>query len=196
MKVKVTADLFPNTGWRADTEHRQLVFTLAAHHSPTSHDTNRLHGTSIPRTASVKVSDVWKYPTMLSYKESIDEIPTSTSIYPTLKPALSPSVEINITIVYITLYALLFLFVYVQLWMIWYYRHKRFSYQTVFLFCCLVWSGLRTTLFSFYFEDCELANDLPISLYWLLYCFPVCLQFTMLCLLVLFFAQVRKILEV
>lgn len=112
---------------------------------------------------------------------------------PTLKPALNPSVELNITIVYITLYALLFLFVYIQLWMIWYYRHKRFSYQTVFLFCCLVWSGLRTTLFSFYFEDCDLANNLPIFLYWLLYCFPVCLQFTMLCLLVLFFAQVRSI---
>ena len=111
---------------------------------------------------------------------------------PTLKPALSPSVELNITIVYTALYTLLFLFVYVQLWMIWYYRHKRFSYQTVFLFSCLVWSGLRITLFSFYFEDCDLANDLPMLLYWLLYCFPVCLQFTMLCLLFLFFAQVRR----
>ena len=111
--------------------------------------------------------------------------------WPTLKPALSPSVELNITIVYTAIYALLFLFVYAQLWMIWYYRHKRFSYQTVFLFCCLVWSGLRTTLFSFYYKDCDLANDLPMLLYWLLYCFPVCLQFTMLCLLVLFFAQVR-----
>ncbi|KAK7104715.1 G protein-coupled receptor 137Ba-like [Littorina saxatilis] len=109
---------------------------------------------------------------------------------PTLKPALLPSVELNVTIVYIAIYALLFLFVYVQLWMIWYYRHKRFSYQTVFLFCCLIWSGLRTTLFSFYFQDCDLANNLPIMLYWLLYCFPVCLQFTMLCLMVLFFAQV------
>ncbi|KAL8566841.1 hypothetical protein ACOMHN_052239 [Nucella lapillus] len=35
-----------------------------------------------------------------------------------------------------------------------------------------------------------MANNLPVVLYWLLYCFPVCLQFTMLCLLVLFFAQV------
>lgn len=105
-------------------------------------------------------------------------------------PALAPSVELSVTIVFITIYALLFLFVYVQLWMIWYYRHKRFSYQTVFLFTCLVWSGLRTTLFSFYFNDCKVANQLPIMFYWLLYCFPVCLQFTMLCLLVLFFAQV------
>ncbi|KAK3093144.1 hypothetical protein FSP39_011777 [Pinctada imbricata] len=35
-----------------------------------------------------------------------------------------------------------------------------------------------------------LANNLHIVIYWLLYCFPVCLQFITLCLLVLFFAQV------
>ena len=124
-------------------------------------------------------------------RSSVNSGPSTWSPLPTLKPALSPSVELNITIVYTALYALLFLFVYVQLWMIWYYRHKRFSYQTVFLFSCLIWSGLRTTLFSFYFEDCDLAVNLPLLLYWLLYSFPVCLQFTMLCLLVLFFAQVR-----
>ncbi|KAK6181220.1 hypothetical protein SNE40_009123 [Patella caerulea] len=104
--------------------------------------------------------------------------------------ALSPSVELSLTIAYIVLYGLLFFMVYVQLWMIWYYRHKRFSYQTVFLFLCLVWSGLRLTLFSFYFNDCDRANNLPGVIYWFLYCFPVCLQFIILCLLVLFFAQV------
>ncbi|ESO90132.1 hypothetical protein LOTGIDRAFT_192257, partial [Lottia gigantea] len=103
--------------------------------------------------------------------------------------ALSPSVELSLTIAYIVLYGLLFLLVYCQLWMIWYYRHKRFSYQTVFLFLCLLWSGLRTTLFSFYFNDCDEANNLPGVIYWLLYCLPVCLQFVILCLLVLFFAQ-------
>jgi hypothetical protein len=111
----------------------------------------------------------------------------------TLTPALAPDVELSVTIVFITIYSLLFLYVYVQLWLIWYDRHKRFSYQTCFLFTCLIWSGLRTTLFSFYFQDCRVANQLPVMLYWLLYCFPVCLQFTMLCLLVLFFAQVRTI---
>ncbi|KAL5008293.1 hypothetical protein ScPMuIL_013874 [Solemya velum] len=109
---------------------------------------------------------------------------------PTLKPALTANAQLSLTVVYICLYGLLFVMVYVQLWMIWYYRHKRFSYQTCFLFLCLVWSGLRTTLFSFYFDDCVEGNMLPIPLYWLLYCFPVCLQFIYMCLLVLYFAQV------
>lgn len=110
--------------------------------------------------------------------------------FPTLAPALTPQTQLWITVVYVALYGLLFLIVYCQLWMIWYYRHKRLSYQTVFLFLCLVWTGLRTTLFSFYFNDCMLANNLPLPLDWLLYCFPVCLQFMTLCLLLLFFATV------
>ena len=113
--------------------------------------------------------------------------------FPTVGPSLTPSTQLWLTILYIALYGLMFVFVYCQLWMIWYYRHKRFSYQTVFLFLCLLWTGLRTTLFSFYFKDCMLANKLPIFFYWLLYCFPVCLQFITLCLLVLFFAQVIHI---
>lgn len=110
--------------------------------------------------------------------------------FPTLTPALTPETELWLTIVYVTLYGLLFLMVYFQLWMIWWYRHKRLSYQTTFLFLCLVWTGLRATLFSFYFNNCVLANDLALVFSWLLYCFPVCLQFATLCLLVLFFAQV------
>ena len=114
----------------------------------------------------------------------------STIVPPPLKPALPPSVQLSLTIVYITLYGFLFLMIYVQLWMILIYKHRRFSYQSVFLFLCLIWAGLRTTLFSFYFRNCLLANTLPIFPYWLLYCLPVCLQFVTLCLLVLFFAQV------
>ena len=109
---------------------------------------------------------------------------------PDLKPALLPSVHLGLTITYTTLYSLLFLAVYLQLWMIYYYKHRRFSYQTVFLFLCLMWSGLRTTLFAFYFKDAEEANVLPTFFYWLLYCFPVCLQFLTLCLMVNFFGQV------
>ncbi|XP_064601583.1 G protein-coupled receptor 137Ba-like [Liolophura sinensis] len=109
---------------------------------------------------------------------------------PTLRPALSPSVQLSLTITYITIYSLLFTLIYIQLWMIWWYRHKRLSYQTVFLFLCLIWAGLRATLFSFYFNDCLLANRLQVFLYWLLYCFPVCIQFMTLSLLLLFFAQV------
>ncbi|XP_012937710.1 G protein-coupled receptor 137Ba [Aplysia californica] len=109
---------------------------------------------------------------------------------PTLKPALPSNVQLSLTCGYITVFGLIFVLVYGQLWMIWYYRHKRLSHQTLFLFLCLIWSGLRTSLFSFYFDNCDTANDLDIPLYWLLYSFPVCLQFSMLCLLLHFFAQV------
>ncbi|XP_061163349.1 G protein-coupled receptor 137Ba-like [Saccostrea echinata] len=114
----------------------------------------------------------------------------NTDDFPAVKPALAPTTQLSLTITYICLYGFLFLFVLCQLWMIWYYRHKRFSYQTCFLFTCLLWSGLRTTLFSFYFNNCIQANKLPLFLDWLFYSFPVCLQFFTLCLLVLFFGQV------
>uniref|UniRef100_A0A671QS50 Integral membrane protein GPR137B-like n=1 Tax=Sinocyclocheilus anshuiensis TaxID=1608454 RepID=A0A671QS50_9TELE len=87
-------------------------------------------------------------------------------------------------------YSLLFVFVYLQLWLILHYGHKRFSYQSVFLFLCSLWSALRTTLFSFYFKNIVQANQLQPLPFWLLYCFPVCLQFFTLCLLNLYFAQV------
>lgn len=108
----------------------------------------------------------------------------------TLTPALKPKVELGLTITYTVLYGILFTIVYIQLWMIWYYRHKRFSYQTVFLYLALIWSGLRVTLFAFYFNDCSRVNFFPFFTYWLMFCFPICLQFVILCLLVLFFAQV------
>ena len=110
----------------------------------------------------------------------------------TLTPALTPKVELGLTCTFLALYAVLFLMVYIQLWMIWWYKHKRFSYQTVFLFLALIWSGLRATLFSFYFNDCKKVNLLTVPVYWLMFCFPVCLQFIILSLLVLFFAQVSK----
>ena len=117
-------------------------------------------------------------------------IETQTQPLPTLRPAISPRVHLSLTITYTTLYGILFCMVYIQLWLILYYKHKRFSYQSVFLFLCLIWAGLRTTLFTFYFKNCILANNLPVFFYWLLYCFPVCLQFITLCLLFLFVAQV------
>lgn len=116
--------------------------------------------------------------------------PSSTTTMPVIRPALPSTVELSLTIVYFVMFSLLFILVYAQLWMIWYYRHKRLSHQTIFLFTCLVWAGLRTTLFSFYFYDCDKANSLSVFFYWLLYSFPVCLQFSMLCLLLHFFAQV------
>ena len=122
----------------------------------------------------------------------IDAVTISRTIAPpTIVPALSPEVHLSLTAIFTVLYTILFLVIYIQLWMILYYKHRRFSYQTVFLYLCLLWAGLRTTLFSFYFRNSVAANNLPAPLYWLLYCFPVCLQFITLCLLVEYFSQVR-----
>ncbi|BFZ11696.1 hypothetical protein BsWGS_14735 [Bradybaena similaris] len=77
-----------------------------------------------------------------------------------------------------------------MLWMIWYYRHKRLSHQTLFLFMCLIWASLRTTLFSFYIRDFAAINNSSIALFWLLNSLPVCVQFCMLCLLLHFILQV------
>uniref|UniRef100_A0A8C5GM18 G protein-coupled receptor 137B n=1 Tax=Gouania willdenowi TaxID=441366 RepID=A0A8C5GM18_GOUWI len=109
---------------------------------------------------------------------------------PTLSPAVPPYVTLGLTVVYTVFYSLLFIFIYAQLWLVLRYRHKRLSYQTVFLFLCLLWSALRTVLFSFYFRNFVTANTLGAFPFWLLYCFPVCLQFFTLCLMNLYFAQV------
>lgn len=110
---------------------------------------------------------------------------------PTITPAIPPYVKLGLTIAYTIFYSLLFAFVYAQLWLVLRYRHKRFSYQTAFLFLCLLWAALRALLFSFYFRDCVTANALGPFAFWLLYCFPVCLQFFTLSLMNLYCAQVR-----
>lgn len=109
---------------------------------------------------------------------------------PTLGPAVPPYVTLGLTVAYTVLYSVLFFFVYVQLWLVLRYRHKRFSYQTAFLGLCLLWAALRTLLFSFYFHSFVTANTLGPLPFWLLYCFPVCLQFFTLSLMNLYFAQV------
>ncbi|XP_069543610.1 G protein-coupled receptor 137Ba-like isoform X6 [Brachyistius frenatus] len=109
---------------------------------------------------------------------------------PTIVPAIPPYVKLGLTIAYTIFYSLLFAFVYAQLWLVLRYRHKRFSYQTAFLFLCLLWAALRALLFSFYFRDCVTANALGPFAFWLLYCFPVCLQFFTLSLMNLYCAQV------
>lgn len=108
-----------------------------------------------------------------------------------LRPAVLPSVQLGFTVLYTVLYAVLFLAVYGQLWLLLLYKDKRWSYQSVFLFLCVFWAALRTTLFSFYFQNSLEANHLPMPLYWLLYCFPVCLQFFTLSLINMYFTQVR-----
>ncbi|KAJ8002235.1 hypothetical protein DPEC_G00177790 [Dallia pectoralis] len=109
---------------------------------------------------------------------------------PTMAPAIPPYVRLGLTVAYTIFYSLLFAFVYAQLWLVLRYRHKRFSYQTAFLFLCLIWAALRALLFSFYFRNCVTANALGPFAFWLLYCFPVCLQFFTLSLMNLYCAQV------
>uniref|UniRef100_A0AAY4EKM7 G protein-coupled receptor 137B n=1 Tax=Denticeps clupeoides TaxID=299321 RepID=A0AAY4EKM7_9TELE len=111
---------------------------------------------------------------------------------PTLSPSIPPFVKLGLTVVYTVFYSLLFAFVYAQLWLVLRYRHKRFSYQTAFLFLCLLWAALRAVLFSFYFRDCVTANTLGPFTFWLLYCCPVCLQFFTLSLMNLYCAQVKR----
>ncbi|XP_041959217.1 G protein-coupled receptor 137Ba [Alosa sapidissima] len=117
---------------------------------------------------------------------------THASLSPptTLSPSIPPFVRLGLTAAYTAAYSLLFAFVYAQLWLVLRYRHKRFSYQTSFLFLCLVWAALRAVLFSFYFRDCVTASALGPFAFWLLYCCPVCLQFFTLSLMNLYCAQV------
>ncbi|XP_061909988.1 integral membrane protein GPR137C isoform X2 [Entelurus aequoreus] len=103
---------------------------------------------------------------------------------------ITPALELSLTAAYTVLYGLLFFFVYLQLWLILHYGYKRCSYQSVFLFLCLLWAALRTTLFSFYFYNAAQARQLQPLSYWLLYCCPICLQFFTLCLLNFYFWQV------
>ncbi|XP_061225150.1 integral membrane protein GPR137C isoform X3 [Neopsephotus bourkii] len=105
--------------------------------------------------------------------------------------AVPYAVELGLTVLHTALYAALFLFAYLQLWLLLYYRERRLSYHTLCLFLCLLWAALRTTLFSFYLQNSLQALRLqqPFA-HWLLYCLPGCLLFSSLCLLNLYFAEV------
>lgn len=105
-------------------------------------------------------------------------------------PVVPKEVTFGLTIFYIVAYCFIYLVVYIQLWMILIYHHKRYSFQTAFLYLCIFWSGLRATLFCFFVKGTIAGMDIPLMIYWFLYCFPVCLQFCILCLLNLYFAQV------
>ncbi|XP_077081290.1 G protein-coupled receptor 137Ba isoform X2 [Siphateles boraxobius] len=116
---------------------------------------------------------------------------SSASLSPqTLRPSIPPLVKLGLTLLYTLFYCVLFCFIYAQLWLVLRYRHKRFSFQTVFLFLCLLWAALRALLFSFYFRDCVTVNTLGPFSFWMLYCLPVCLQFFTLILMNLYCAQV------
>ncbi|XP_068538395.1 integral membrane protein GPR137C [Anas acuta] len=100
-------------------------------------------------------------------------------------------VELGLTAVHTALCASLFLFAYLQLWLLLYYRQRRLSYRTLCLFLGLLWAALRTTLFSFCLQGSPRALRLPQPFaHWLLHCLPGCLLFCSLCLLTLYFAEV------
>jgi len=109
----------------------------------------------------------------------------------TLKPSVPiKKVHLGLSVFFTAAYGLLFLHIYWQLWLILHYGHRRLSYQSIFLFACLFWAALRTTLFSFYFKNCAETNEMAPFFYWLLFAFPVFLQYFMLNILVLYFVQV------
>ena len=113
----------------------------------------------------------------------------------TLKPSVPiQNVHLGLSVFFTAAYGLLFLHIYWQLWLILHYGHRRLSYQSIFLFACLFWAALRTTLFSFYFKNCAETNAMAPFFSWLLFAFPVFLQYFMLNILVLYFVQVRKML--
>ncbi|XP_053132729.1 integral membrane protein GPR137C [Hemicordylus capensis] len=105
------------------------------------------------------------------------------------------AVELALTLLHTGLYAGLFFFAYLQLWLLFYCREKRLSYRTVCLFLCLLWAALRTVLFSSYLQRSlqgappQLRRLQPFP-HWLLFCSPVCLLFATVCLLNLYFAEV------
>lgn len=124
---------------------------------------------------------------------TFDDVDTRSITLPhiaTELPAIPATVHLGLTVGFIVIFSLLFIFVYIQLFRILCFGYKRLSFQSVFLFLCLIWAGLRISLFSFYFRNCQLANTLPTFFYWLLYCLPVCLQFITLSLLAFYFGKV------
>ncbi|XP_074631968.1 G protein-coupled receptor 137Ba-like isoform X2 [Acropora palmata] len=107
-----------------------------------------------------------------------------------IQPGISQVTHLSLAIVFTALFALLFLMILLQLCLILYFGHRRLSYQTVFLFIYLFWASLRTTLFSFYFNDSSGTDSLSLLLRWLLFSLPIYLQFLTLSLLTLYLSKV------
>nr|XP_032621846.1 integral membrane protein GPR137C [Chelonoidis abingdonii] len=106
-------------------------------------------------------------------------------------PAIPYPVELGLTVLHTALYASLFLFAYLQLWLLLCYGEKRLSYRPLGLSLCLLWAALRTVLFSCYLQNSLRAGPLQRQPFphWLLFCSPGCLLFASLCLLNLYFAE-------
>ncbi|XP_037757231.1 integral membrane protein GPR137C [Chelonia mydas] len=107
-------------------------------------------------------------------------------------PAIPYPVALGLTVLHTALYGSLFLFAYLQLWLLLCAGEKRLSYRTLCLFLCLLWAALRTVLFAGSLPAAPPAAPLPRPPFarWLLHCSPGCLLFASLCLLHLYFAEV------
>uniref|UniRef100_A0A8D2IRU7 G protein-coupled receptor 137C n=1 Tax=Varanus komodoensis TaxID=61221 RepID=A0A8D2IRU7_VARKO len=107
-------------------------------------------------------------------------------------PGASASKPGGAHLLHALLYGGLFLFAYLQLWLLFCYRERRLSYRSVCLFLCLLWAALRTVLFCAYLQSALRAGPLRLPPFprWLLFCLPVCLLFATVCLLALYFAEV------
>ncbi|KAG6928665.1 G protein-coupled receptor 137C, partial [Chelydra serpentina] len=107
-------------------------------------------------------------------------------------PAIPYPLELGLTVLHTALYAALFLFAYLQLWLLLCYGEKRLGYRPLGLFLCLLWAALRTLLFSCHLPGPRRGPPLQRQPFprWLLYGSPGCLLFASLCLLNLYFAEV------
>ncbi|XP_048863987.1 G protein-coupled receptor 137Ba-like isoform X2 [Brienomyrus brachyistius] len=109
---------------------------------------------------------------------------------PTLDPEGPSYFNLGLTAAHMTFNLLIFVFVYIQLWLVLRYGHKRLSCQTAFLSLCILWASLRAVLLSFFLGGLEATATLGPFTFWLLHCFPTCLQFFTLSLMNLYFIQV------
>jgi len=83
------------------------------------------------------------------------------------------------------LYAILFIFEGLQLFRIFYYRHKKKSFQVGFLSLCFFWNLLRVLFFAWLLTSSN--KTLIIIVYWI----PINIQFATFSLLVVFYAHLH-----
>lgn len=149
-------------------------------------EVNRKNFIATPSTAFHDQSSVG--PT--SYGKTITIYTINFTTPANILPPISHLARVVLASVFTALYAVLFLLILGQLCLILHFKHRRLSYQSVFLFIYLFWAALRTTLFSFYFDDTLLANTIGSFARWLLFALPSYLQFLTLSLLTLYLAKV------
>uniref|UniRef100_A0A6A7G5V4 Integral membrane protein GPR137B-like n=1 Tax=Hirondellea gigas TaxID=1518452 RepID=A0A6A7G5V4_9CRUS len=116
------------------------------------------------------------------------------------------SVKEILTYISLGIYGSLFLYIYLQLWLVLKYNYKKWCYRTHVMFCSLIWAALRITLFSYHWMiehryntglDSEsssgvLSRRVGYVVYFLLYSLPLYFQFTCLCIMVAYFYQIYR----